>query len=421
MEITYQEVEVPMEVITLSQKEITRYQVIKDTLDRKISNNQASTLLGLSKRQIIRLKNKVRRDNLMGIVHGNRGKTPKIAIDKETKETIVNLYISTYNGFNVSHFGEFLKEAHGINISRETLRNLLLISGLRSKSKSTPKHRSRRARMPREGLLIQMDSSEHQWLSETSTWLIATIDDATGEVPYALFVETDSVENNMRVIKKLLETKGIPMALYTDGASHFITQRHYSYRVNLKFDYAPTQIQRALNELGVRLIIAGSPQAKGRIERLFKTFQDRVLKELKLHKISSIEGANRYLHNMFIPKFNERFCRDPKDPEPAWRVIPGEINLESVFSIKEQRTVMSDNTISWRSRIFQILPNKHRISFAKAKVVVEKRLDDSIHIRYKDQYLRFKELSYDKQDKIKANTLSLENLLRGDIFTLHQG
>lgn len=99
---------------------------------------------------------------------------------------------------------------------------------------------------------------------------------------------------------------------------------------------------------------------------------------------------------MFIPKFNERFCRDPKDPEPAWRVIPGEINLESVFSIKEQRTVMSDNTISWRSRIFQILPNKHRISFAKAKVVVEKRLDDSIHIRYKDQYLRFKELSYDK-------------------------
>jgi transposase len=190
-----------MEVITLSQREITRYQVIKDTLDRKISNNQASTLLGLSKRQIIRLKNKVRRDNL-------RGKTPKIAIDKGTIETILNLYLNTYSGFNVSHFGEFLKEAHGINISRETLRNLLLTSGLRSKSKSAPKHRSRRARIPREGLLIQMDSSEHQWLGQASTWLIATIDDATGEVPYALFVDTDSTENNMRVIKKLVETKG---------------------------------------------------------------------------------------------------------------------------------------------------------------------------------------------------------------------
>jgi transposase len=410
-----------MEVITLNRKEITRYQVIKDTLDRKTSNNQAATLLGLSKRQIIRLKSKVRRENLLGIVHGNRGRTPKMAVAKETKEIILNLYISTYNGFNVSHFGEFLKEAHGINISRETLRNLLLISGLRSKSKSAPKHRSRRQRMPREGLLIQMDSSDHQWLSETSTWLIATIDDATGEVPYALFVGTDSTENNMRVIKKLVETKGIPMALYTDGASHFITQRHYSYRVNLRYDYAPTQIQRALNELGVRLIIAGSPQAKGRIERLFKTFQDRLLKELKLHKISSIEEANRYLHDVFIPKFNKRFYREPKDTEVAWRVIPREINLDSVFSIKEQRTVMADNTISWRSRIFQILPNKHRISFAKAKVVVEKRLDGSIHIKYMDQYLNFKEISRDEPKKIKTKTLPLDNLPTGDIFTLYPG
>ncbi len=161
-----------MEVITLNRKEITRYQVIRDTLDRKISNNKATTLLGLSKRQIIRLKNKVRRDNLMGIVHGNCGRTPKIAIAKEIKEIILNLYLNTYNGFNVSHFGEFLEEAHGINISRETLRNLLLTSGLRCKSKSAPKHRSRRARMPREGLLIQMDSSEHQWLGLASIWLV---------------------------------------------------------------------------------------------------------------------------------------------------------------------------------------------------------------------------------------------------------
>ena len=127
----------------------------------------------------------------------------------------------------------------------------------------------------------------------------------------------------MRVIKKLVELKGIPMALYTDGASHFITQRRYSYRVNLRYNYVPTQIQRVLNELGVRLIIAGSPQAKGRIERLFKTFQDRLLKELKLHIISSIEEANEYLRDVFIPDFNRRFCRDPQEPKPAWRVIPG--------------------------------------------------------------------------------------------------
>ncbi len=410
-----------MEGITLSQRDITRYQVIRNALNRKISNNQAASLLDLSKRQIIRLKNKVRGADLSGIVHGNRGKPPKTTIGKETKETILNLYLNTYNGFNVSHFGEFLEEVHGIRVSRETIRKLLLIGGLRTKSKSPPRHRTRRARMPKSGLLVQMDSSEHKWLVENTNWLIATIDDATGEVPYALFVDSDSTENNMRVIKRLIEKKGIPVALYTDGASHFITQRHYSYRVNLKYDYSPTQIQSALNELGVRLIIAGSPQAKGRVERLFETFQDRLLKELKLYKISSIEKANDYLHNKFLKKFNKKFSIDPKDPEAAWRVVPKEVNLESVFSIKEQRTVMADNTISYKNRIFQILPDKYRISFAKARVVVEKRLDESIHIKYKDQYLNFKEISSGETKKIKTNTLPLENLLTGDIFTLHQG
>src|SRR3972149_3836323 len=355
-----------MEVITLSQEEIAKYQVIKDSLDRKISNNQAATLLGLSTRQIIRLKSRVRGADLRGIVHGNRGKPPNTTIGKETKATMLNLYLNTYNGFNVSHFGEFLKEAHGIDVSRETLRNLLLNSGLRCKAKSQPKHRSRRTRMPKSGLLIQMDSSEHQWLGGDSIWLIATIDDATGEVPYALFVDSDSTENNMRVIKRLIENKG-------------------------------------------------------RVERLFGTFQDRLLKELKLYKISSIEKANVYLHNKFLPRFNNKFSNTPKDKEGAWRVLPKELNLESVFSIKEQRTVMADNTISFRNRIFQIRPDKYRISFAKAKVVVEKRLDGSIKIKYKDRYLDFKEITSYETKRNKTNTLPIENLLTGDIFPLHQG
>jgi len=410
-----------MEVITLRRQELTRYQVINGTIERKISNTEAAILLGISKRQVIRVKNKIRRVDFNGVVHGNRGRRPKLGISNETKEMILSLYQNRYYGFNVTHFGEFLKEVHGIQVSRETLRKLLLISGLRTKSKSPPRHRTRRARMPRSGLLVQMDSSEHKWLEESTIWLIATIDDATGEVPYALFVDSDSTENNMRVIKRLIEKRGMPVALYTDGASHFITQRHYSYRVNLRYDDTPTQIQRALNELGVRLIIAGSPQAKGRVERLFETFQDRLLKELKLYKISSIEKANRYLHNKFLPRFNKKFSHSPKDPETAWRVLPKELNLESVFSIKEQRTVMADNTISYKNRVFQILPDKYRISFAKAKVVVEKRLDGSIHIKYKDQYLNCKEISSEETKRTKTNTLPIENLLTGDIFTLHQG
>ena len=220
-----------MEVITLRRQELTRYQVINGTIERKISNTEAAILLGISKRQVIRVKNKIRRVDFNGVVHGNRGRRPKLGISNETKEMIFSLYQNRYYGFNVTHFGEFLKEVHGIQVSRETLRKLLLISGLRTKSKSPPRHRTRRARMPRSGLLVQMDSSEHKWLEESTIWLIATIDDATGEVPYALFVDSDSTENNMRVIKRLIEKRGMPVALYTDGASHFITQRHYSYRV----------------------------------------------------------------------------------------------------------------------------------------------------------------------------------------------
>jgi len=224
-------------------------------------------------------------------------------------------------------------------------------------------------------------------------------------------------------IKKLIEKKGLPVALYTDGASHFTTQRHYSWRVNLKYDYGPTQIERALNELGCGPIIAQSPQAKGRIERLFGTLQDRLLKELKLYKISTIVKANNYLNNKFLPKFNKKFSNPAKDPESAWRVIPKKLNLESIFSIKEQRTVRADNTISYKNRIFQILPDKYRISFAKAKVMVEKRLDESIHIKYKDQYLNYKEVHSDKtyDDKSTSNTLAFNDLITGDIFTLYQG
>ncbi len=201
-----------MEVISLRQQEVARYEVIKGAIDRKISNSEAAGLFGISRRQVIRIKNRVRRVGPRGIVHGNRGRRPKLAISNETKEMILSLYQSRYNGFNVLHFGEFLKEAHDIEVSRETLRKLLLISGLRTKVKSPPRHRSRRARMPRGGLLVQMDSSEHQWLDDSTLWLIATIDDATGEIPYALIVDSDSTENKMRVLKRMVEKKGIPVA-----------------------------------------------------------------------------------------------------------------------------------------------------------------------------------------------------------------
>ena len=223
------------EVITLSQKEANKYSIIKDLLEHKLKNKEAARLLNLSVRQVIRLKKKLKRDGLKGVIHGNKGKIPSIAILAPVKKTILNLYSTTYKDYNCSHFAETLKEEHDISVSMEFVRTLLLNANLRTKSRKHPKHRTRRDRMTMEGLLIQMDTSEHDWFQGRApiAFLIAAIDDATGNVPYALFVDSDSTLNNMLVIKELILRKGLPAAFYVDRASHFKTTRHSSYRVNL--------------------------------------------------------------------------------------------------------------------------------------------------------------------------------------------
>ena len=260
---------------------------------------------------------------------------------------------------------------------------------------------------------------------------MAAIDDATGEVPYALFVDSDSTTNNMQVIKTLILKKGLPAAFYVDKASHFKTTRHSSYRVKLTGIYEPTQIKRALNELGINLILANSPQAKGRIERLFKTLQDRLIKEMSTMGISCIKEANIYLHKTFLPRYNSKFTKPPKESNPAYRLIPSHINMDAVFSIREERTVMADNTISFKNRIFQILSDDRRYSYAKAKVTVEVRLDSTVHIKYKDYYLNVKELKTVSKPDRMLNTLPepITRLLQkypvqkqeSDIFTLQRG
>jgi transposase len=408
------------ERITLSQGELKRYSVIMEVIGGKLTNLEAAKLFGFCKRQVIRIKNKVREDGIKGVIHGNKGRSPANSLKKEIKDKIINLYNTRYTGFNCSHFTEFLIEKHSIRVSRETVRTLLLGAGLRIKSRKHPKHRLRRERMPQEGLLVQMDTSEHKWFGkeQPEAFLISVIDDATNEVPFALFADSDSVKNNMRVIKELINKKGVPAAFYVDRASHFKTTRHSSYRVNLKEEQNDTQIERALKELGITLIPAYSPQAKGRIERLFRTFQDRLINEMKLAKISNIKKANEFFINSFLPKHNAAFTVIPKEPQSAYRQVPDDVNLDSVFSIKDERTVMADNTISYKNRIFQILQDKIRRSYAKARVTVELRLDSSVHIKYKHYYLNAKELEQKKSNRKKQGvTLSL--CKRSDIIALY--
>ena len=223
-------------------------------------------------------------------------------------------------------------EQEGIEVLLETVRKELLSCGLITKIKK-PKHRQRRERMPKEGILLQMDTSEHDWLMgrDFGINLIAGIDDATNEVVYAQFVTSDNTLNNMAVMKGVVKRKGIPLGFYVDKASHFLTTRHGGTHVRIKEEQEDTQIERAVKELGSNLIFANSPQAKGRVERLFKTFQDRFVSEMNLKKISNIENANSFLHDGFLPNHNRKFAKTPQLPESAYIPLLKGKSLDTTF------------------------------------------------------------------------------------------
>lgn len=379
----------------MSQKELQRYHVVSKAIEGRMSTGEAAEMLGLSQRQVFRQKAKIKVSGPKGIIHGNRGRSPATAKPEHLMQRVRQLYQTVYCGFNVTHFTEKLNEVEGIQVSRETLRKELRRHHLIGKLRRAPKHRSRRERMPMVGMLLQHDTSEHDWLQGrgAAPKLIASIDDANNEVPYALFVEADGTLPNMEVMKEILRRKGIPMAFYVDGASCNKTSRGNGIHRRLTGgEYEETQIGRALKELGINLIIAGSPQAKGRVERLFGTFQDRLISEMRLRSICTKDSANRFLRQEFLADFNRRFTVKAAKRGSAYRTLPREINLDTIFCIKTDRTVQKDNTISYNGRVFQITTNNGRLSFTRSKVTLQEWTDRSIHVLYQGKELPIIEL-----------------------------
>lgn len=381
-----------MERWQLSQKELARYGVIQNTIEGYLNVDLAAEELCLSRRQVFRLKRRLKEKGIEGLIHANRGRASPRRTKDSLRDTIDYLYQEKYTGFNISHFTEMLQEREEIFMSRETVRGILLEKGSYEKKKKYPKHRSFREPMPKEGMMIQFDTSDHDWLQARGPKmkLIGGIDDASKDVPHAQFALKDSLEANMAVLKTIIEKKGIPLSLYVDRDSKFITTRHGGLHVNIKRDQQKTQMQRAWNELGINVIYAESPQAKGRIERLWGTFQDRLISELRLEGVCTLEEANRYLHTVFLPRHNKKFIRKPRVEEKAYRPIPQGMDLSQILCIKDRRQVQGDNTIGYDTRIYQILPTETRFGFAKARVEVQKHLDGTIHIFYKGQELPFR-------------------------------
>ncbi len=328
----------------MTQKEQTRLQVLNSFLTEHIALDQAAELMGVSPRHTRRILAAYQERGAAALAHGHRGRRPANATPDAVVAHVVHLAGTKYEGANHSHFSELLAEREGIVIGRTTLRRILVNAGLNSpRRRRPPKHRVRRQRMPREGMLIQLDGSYHPWLGDRMppfTLLIA-VDDATGTVVNALFCEHEDAHSYFLLIHGLVQHLGLHVALYTDRHGVF---RHTP---GSGLPGMPTQFSRAMEELGVQMIFALSPQAKGRVERMAETFQDRLVTELRLASAGSIGEANSALEQ-FLPRFNQRFQVPPQRPEPAFRPLNPELCLEQILCFKHRRRVARDNTVRFQ-------------------------------------------------------------------------
>lgn len=373
------------ETLTLSQQQITRFEILSKSLHGTLSISKAAVLLGLSTRQVKRLRKQIKRQGLRGLLHGNQGRAPKNKKPPALRQKVLTFARSKYKAFNVNHLVEKLTEVHHLPVTYTWTRRLLIAEGLRHPSRRHRPHRSRRDRMPAEGLMLLMDGSPHPWVKGKTWTLLGAIDDATSKVPAALFAPSENTRHYLLVLKQILLTCGIPASVYVDRHSVFYTTRHEGIHYQVKGgEYPLTQMARALTELGTRIIYANSPQAKGRIERLWGTFQQRLIPEMSLAKVQDRPQANHFLRTHFLPDYHKRFTQSPIDPKAAWRPIPKDLDLDRILCHKETRTVAADNTISWYGKTLQIPPHPTRLSFAKAQVEICGQLDGPLYVYYKE-------------------------------------
>ncbi|MDP3061884.1 MAG: ISNCY family transposase [Chloroflexota bacterium] len=357
----------------------------------ELTGRQAAELVSLSVRQVRRLLAAYRREGVAALAHGNRGRCPVHALPEESRKRVVALVQGRYGGLNHYQLQELLEQREQLAVSRSSVWRILTAAGIPSpRRRRPPQHRCRRERYPQEGMLLQVDGSRHDWLEGRGPYLtlMGAIDDATGTVPYALFREQEDAQGYFLLLRKIIEKQGVPLALYSDRHSIFLVnpKQRESLEEQLAGERQPTQVGRALQELGVQSILARSPQAKGRIERLWGTFQDRLVSELRLAGARSIEEANKVLWD-YLPRFNARFSVAAAQEGSAYRQPEPALPLEGVLCFKYQRTVARDNTVRLGEHTLQLLPGSKRSSYARARVQIQERLDGSLVVTYQNSII----------------------------------
>jgi transposase len=377
--------------LRVSQRELHRMHVVRLTLEGRESVGRGAKLLGISARQMKRLRRKMRERGDRGLAHGNRGKPACNKIASEKVKKVIALARGRYQGLNDTHLTEKLQEKEEISLSRPTVRGILRGAGIAAvKKRGVKRHYKRRERKAQEGALVLWDGSPHHWFGEKrGEWtLMAVIDDATGALLCGVFALEEDAQSYLICLRQMLLDKGIPLAIYMDR--HGIFRRnddHWTVEEQLAGEQTPTQVGQALKALGIEPIFALSPQAKGRVERLFGTLQDRLVQELRLAGISTPEPATVFLNGSFKDDFNTRFAKSAKQSEPAWRPLPKGVDVDRICSFRYEATVGNDNAVRLGGMILDIPSGPRRRGYAKARVEVRHLIDGRWRVYYKNELL----------------------------------
>jgi transposase len=353
--------------------------VMLQAMAKKITWWQAAEILGISDRHMRRWRERYVEEGYNGLLDRRRGKPSRRRVPVATVEAVFALYREKYFDLNVQHFHEKLRAEHGIELSYTWVKQALQGAGLVARGRKRGAHRKRRERRPLPGMLLHIDGSRHQWFQDERWYdLIVILDDATSEIYYAQLVEEETTATVMAGLREVIERKGVFCALYSDRGSHF----WLTPKVGGKVDYhRRTQVGRALHELGVQMIPAYSPQARGRSERSFGTWQGRLPQELRLRQLATLEAANRFLREEYMAEFNRRFQVAPRQRGNAF-VPCRSRDLERIFSLQFERSVNRDNTVSFQNLSLQIERVRWRATLAGCQVVVHQHLDGTLSLTH---------------------------------------
>lgn len=375
------------DIVMMSQRELRRVSIIQKVLEKEIRQKEAGDILSLSDRQIRRIIKRVREEGEGGIIHKGRGSVSGRGIPKRVKQRVIKLCRSRYVGFGPTLACEKLYEIDRIEISRETLRGWLREEGIGYKRRKGRAHRRWRERKEYFGQMVQMDGSDHDWFEGRGVRCIfmGYVDDATGIV-FGRFYTYEGTIPAMDSFRGYIERYGIPLSVYLDKHTTYKSTKKPSIEDELNGVEALSQFERALKELAVEVIHANSAQAKGRVERIFRTFQDRVIKEMRLNGISTIGGANKFLEG-YLPVYNARFPVRPAKEADVHRPLPKGIDLDRILCIRTRRVLRNDSTVAHDGKLYQI-----EDEVRAQKVFVEERTNGSMFITHRDVALKYKEI-----------------------------